>query len=303
MVVPKSGKNKRHEYEDIGMKLVGDGSNLSMSGEDYDKKYKNLLDKYNLKREKNDYEKDMDEYGPRIKAAMDKTKEANKSASMKDTSRPTRDAESMKGVDTKVKTSGSGYAEAETTPAKNRTTASKNRPSTMPSKGGKLENRGTNTSAKGKAKPDKPKGTMASKAKAKATKTVYSPENQDVKGSWADSLYNPKKGKTKLTGAKLNGLSIPKNPISDFKPKGSSPLGIYNKYNDALNKKVQPVRDVYNKYNDALNKKVQPYRDAFYKHGTLKNDTKTVGDYQRERKAALLKKKAENDAAAAKKKK
>ena len=88
------------EIEDESMKLVGDGSNLSNGGEDYDKKYEKLLAKYGLERKKTDYEKDMDEYGPRIKAAMEKTKEANKTAKIKDTSRPARDAESKKGVET-----------------------------------------------------------------------------------------------------------------------------------------------------------------------------------------------------------
>lgn len=164
------------EIEDESMKLVGDGSNLSNGGEDYDKKYEKLLAKYGLERKKTDYEKDMDEYGPRIKAAMEKTKEANKTAKIKDTSRPARDAESMKGVETKVKTSSGGYAEAETkeAPKKARTavdqkkqaTTKKNSPLRTPVKTPNLKKPGSSTSEKPVATPKK----------------GYEPENQDVKG-------------------------------------------------------------------------------------------------------------------------
>ena len=164
------------EIEDESMKLVGDGSNLSNGGEDYDKKYEKLLAKYGLERKKTDYEKDMDEYGPRIKAAMEKTKEANKTAKIKDTSRPARDAESMKGVETKVKTSSGGYAEAETkeAPKKARTavdqkkqaTTKKNSPLRTPVKAPNLKKPGSSTSEKPVATPKK----------------GYEPENQDVKG-------------------------------------------------------------------------------------------------------------------------
>ena len=164
------------EIEDESMKLVGDGSNLSNGGEDYDKKYEKLLAKYGLERKKTDYEKDMDEYGPRIKAAMEKTKEANKTAKIKDTSRPARDAESKKAVETKVKTSSGGYAEAETKEAQKKTrtavdqkkqaTTKKNSPLRTPVKAPNLKKPGSSTS-------EKPVST---------TKKGYEPENQDVKG-------------------------------------------------------------------------------------------------------------------------
>lgn len=179
------------EIEDESMKLVGDGSNLSNGGEDYDKKYEKLLAKYGLERKKTDYEKDMDEYGPRIKAAMEKTKEANKTAKIKDTSRPARDAESMKGVETKVKTSSGGYAEAETkeAPKKARTavdqkkqaTTKKNSPLRTPVKAPNLKKPGSSTSEKDKGKGNSKEAAATPKKPAETPKGGYKPENQDVK--------------------------------------------------------------------------------------------------------------------------
>ena len=179
------------QIEDESMKLVGDGSNLSNGGEDYDKKYEKLLAKYGLERKKTDYEKDMDEYGPRIKAAMEKTKEANKTAKIKDTSRPARDAESMKGVETKVKTSSGGYAEAETkeAPKKARTavdqkkqaTTKKNSPFRTPVKAPNLKKPGSSTSEKDKEKGNSKEAAATPKKPAETPKGGYKPENQDVK--------------------------------------------------------------------------------------------------------------------------
>lgn len=179
------------EIEDESMKLVGDGSNLSNGGEDYDKKYEKLLAKYGLERKKTDYEKDMDEYGPRIKAAMEKTKEANKTAKIKDTSRPARDAESMKGVETKVKTSSGGYAEAETKEApkkvrtavdqKKQATTKKNSPLRTPVKAPNLKKPGSSTSEKDKGKGNSKEAAATPKKPAETPKGGYEPENQDVK--------------------------------------------------------------------------------------------------------------------------
>lgn len=117
------------------------------------------------------------------KAAMDKTKEANKAASIKDTSRPARDAESMKGINTKVKTNGSGYAEAETnesTSTKNKSTATKKRPSRMDEKGPNFKKRNSSTSEKDKKKGGSGEATVTPDRSAKAPKGGYKSENQDV---------------------------------------------------------------------------------------------------------------------------
>lgn len=84
----------------------------------YEAKYKALLTRYGLERTETDYEKDMKEYAPRIKAAIDKTKEANKTASVKDISRPAREERDLKALsnhETKVSVNKSGGATAETT--------------------------------------------------------------------------------------------------------------------------------------------------------------------------------------------
>ena len=175
------------EIEDESMKLVGDGSNLSNGGEDYDKKYEKLLAKYGLERKKTDYEKDMDEYGPRIKAAMEKTKEANQASSKAQTDRTHRSVEDedMKRLNkyqTTVKTTSSGYAEAETTDKPN---SPKKPPLKTPVKAPNLKKQGSSTSEKDKEK-DKEKGNSKEaaatpKKPAETPKGGYEPENQDVK--------------------------------------------------------------------------------------------------------------------------
>lgn len=234
------------EIEDESMKLVGDGSNLSNGGEDYDKKYEKLLAKYGLERKKTDYEKDMDEYGPRIKAAMEKTKEANKTAKIKDTSRPARDAESMKGVETKVKTSSGGYAEAETkeAPKKARTavdqkkqaTTKKNSPLRTPVKAPNLKKPGSSTSEKDKGKGNSKEAAATPKKPAETPKGGYKPENQDVGGtqrrrqilsdaytggkSWPETRKNIGKGVLSIVGAPLKYVN---KKLDEQNKKGKNP--------------------------------------------------------------------------------
>lgn len=157
------------EIEDESMKLVGDGSNLSNGGEDYDKKYEKLLAKYGLERKKTDYEKDMDEYGGKLKAAMEASRTRNLEMAE-------RRKAGMPAPETTVKTAPSGYAEAETkeAPKKARTavdqkkqaTTKKNSPLRTPVKASNLKKPGSSTSEKPVATPKK----------------GYEPENQDVKG-------------------------------------------------------------------------------------------------------------------------
>lgn len=146
---------------------------------DYDKRYAELQSRYGIATpEKSDFRKDMDEYGPRIKAAMNKTKEANKTARIKDTSRPAREEQSMKSLkdyETKVKTSNGGYAEAETkekpqTTKRRRTTVTKDKqpPAATSTKQKPQTSNTTEATSDTKSVPPPKKG--------------YEPENQDVRG-------------------------------------------------------------------------------------------------------------------------
>lgn len=144
---------------------------------DYDKRYAELQSRYGIATpEKSDFRKDMDEYGPRIKVAMNKTKEANKTARIKDTSRPAREEQSMKSLkdyETKVKTSNGGYAEAETkekpqTTKRRRTTVTKDKqpPAATSTKQKPQTSNTTEATSDTKSVPPPKKG--------------YEPENQDV---------------------------------------------------------------------------------------------------------------------------
>lgn len=230
------------EIEDESMKLVGDGSNLSNGGEDYDKKYEKLLAKYGLERKKTDYEKDMDEYGPRIKAAMEKTKEANQASSKAQTDRTHRSVEDedMKRLNkyqTTVKTTSSGYAEAETTDKPN---SPKKPPLKTPVEAPNLKKPGSSTSEKDKEK-DKEKGNSKEaaatpKKPAETPKGGYKPENQDVGGtqrrrqilsdaytggkSWPETRKNIGKGVLSIVGAPLKYVN---KKLDEQNKKGKNP--------------------------------------------------------------------------------
>ena len=125
------------QIEDESMRLVGDGSNLSKGGEDYDAKYKKLLEQYGLERKETDFEKDMKKYGPSIKEGMKKSREANAARAATNAARAatnaaraaTNAALKIKAAEanthraredrsmqpqTEVKASKGGYVEAET---------------------------------------------------------------------------------------------------------------------------------------------------------------------------------------------
>ena len=125
------------QIEDESMRLVGDGSNLSKGGEDYDAKYKKLLEQYGLERKETDFEKDMKKYGPSIKEGMKKSRESNAARAATNAARAAtnaaraatnaalkikaaeanthraREDQSMQ-PQTEVKASKGGYVEAET---------------------------------------------------------------------------------------------------------------------------------------------------------------------------------------------
>ena len=118
------------QIEDESMRLVGDGSNLSKGGEDYDAKYKKLLKQYGLERKETDFEKDMKKYGPSIKEGMKKSRESNAARAATNAALKIKDAgaapsgaeanthrareERSMQPQTKVKASKGGYVEAET---------------------------------------------------------------------------------------------------------------------------------------------------------------------------------------------
>lgn len=111
------------QIEDESMRLVGDGSNLSKGGEDYDAKYKKLLKQYGLERKETDFEKDMKKYGLSIKEGMKKSRESNaaraatnaalKIKAAEANTHRAREERSMQ-PQTEVKASKGGYVEAET---------------------------------------------------------------------------------------------------------------------------------------------------------------------------------------------
>ena len=159
----------------------------------YEAKYKARLTRYGLERTETDYEKDMKEYAPRIKAAIDKTKEANKTASVKDISRPAREERDIKALrnhETKVSVNKSGGATAETTSAPKRraSTPSTSKPTTT------RDTQSLRSDAARKAESSTP---STSKPAPKPTATPskgYAVEEQDVNninGSNAKTmLYN-----------------------------------------------------------------------------------------------------------------
>lgn len=114
------------QIEDASMRLVGDGSNLSKGEEDYDAKYKKLLEQYGLERKETDFEKDMKKYGPSIKEGMKKSRESNaaraatnaalKIKAAEANTHRAREERSMHDATTQtdVKASKGGYVEAET---------------------------------------------------------------------------------------------------------------------------------------------------------------------------------------------
>lgn len=104
------------QIEDASMRLVGDGSNLSKGGEDYDAKYKKLLEQYGLERKETDFEKDMKKYGPSIEEGMKKSRESNATLKTKAAEANTHRAREERSMQpqTEVKASKGGYVEAET---------------------------------------------------------------------------------------------------------------------------------------------------------------------------------------------
>ena len=231
------------EIEDESMKLVGDGSNLSNGGEDYDKKYEKLLAQYGLERKKTDYEKDMDEYGPRIKAAMNKTKEANKTARIKDTSRPVREEQSMKALkdyETKVKTSNGGYAEAETKEASKKARTAVDR-----KKARTAVDRKKQVTTKKNSPLRTPVKAPNLKKPAETPKGSYKPENQDAGGtqrrrqilsdaytggkSWPETRKNIGKGVLSIVGAPLKYVN---KKLDEQNKKGKNPKPYQLKINN-----------------------------------------------------------------------
>lgn len=202
---------------------------------DYDKRYAELQSRYGIATpEKSDFRKDMDEYGPRIKAAMNKTKEANKTARIKDTSRPAREEQSMKALkdyETKVKTSNGGYAEAETKEASKKARTAVDRKKQVTTK--KNSPRRTPVKAPNLKKP------------AETPKGGYKPENQDAGGtqrrrqilsdaytggkSWPETRKNIGKRVLSIVGAPLKYVN---RKLDEQNKKGKNPKPYQLKINN-----------------------------------------------------------------------
>lgn len=167
--------------------------------------YEELLKQYGLERKQSDFEKDMAEYAPKIKAGMEAAKERNKALALERnkalalkkaeaaTHRGIEEASVKEGVKAKtqeqpvtVRTTKGGAATAELTPRPKTPTSSK---AAQPRKSTTAPTRKAETKSKEPEKtPQKQRTNKESAQTATASKSSppsrkgYTPENQDVKG-------------------------------------------------------------------------------------------------------------------------